>query len=132
MNSYNRISTKIKFQYIQFLHIESNTSVYSILISNTRIRVDLFYEISVMHSLSLMLYSPIFSPMRTFYAVSDNQSVEIRRNQKEEGLDNIEASRKRLEEIYQALIKVLDESKTDRQEEIKALAAAKKEKVAAQ
>ncbi len=45
-----------------------------------------------------------------------------------EELDNIEASRKRLEEIYQARVKVLDELKHEPQEESKALASAKKEK----
>ena len=38
-----------------------------------------------------------FSPMRTVYVVSDSQLEEIKRNQREEELENIEASRKRLE-----------------------------------
>ena len=69
-----------------------------------------------------------FSPMRTVYVVSDSQLEEIKRNQREEELENIEASRKRLEESYQDRVKVLDEREHELQEEIKALAPAKKEK----
>ena len=74
-----------------------------------------------------------FSPMRTVYVVSDSQLEEIKRNQREEELENIETSRKRLEESYQARVKVLDDREHELQEEIKALAPAekKKEKVAA-
>ena len=69
-----------------------------------------------------------FSPMRTVYVVSDSQLEEIKRNQREEELENIENSRKRLEDSYQARVKVLDEREHELQEEIKALAPAKKEK----
>ena len=69
-----------------------------------------------------------FSPMRTVYVVSDSQLEEIKRNQREEELENIETSRKRLEESYQDRIKVLDKREHELQEEIKALAPAKKEK----
>ena len=69
-----------------------------------------------------------FSPMRSVYVVSDSQLEEIKRNQREEELENIETSRKRLEESYQARVKVLDEREHELQEEIKALTPAKKEK----
>ena len=69
-----------------------------------------------------------FSPMRTVYVVSDSQLEEIKRNQRQEELDNIETSRKRLEESYQARVKVLDKREHELQEEIKALTPAKKEK----
>ena len=69
-----------------------------------------------------------FSPMRTVYVVSDSQLEEIKRNQREEELENIETSRKTLEESYQARVKVLDKREHELQEEIKALAPAKKEK----
>ena len=69
-----------------------------------------------------------FSPMRTVYVVSDSQLEEIKRNQREEELESIETSRKRLEESYQARVKVLDKREHELQEEIKALAPAKKEK----
>ena len=69
-----------------------------------------------------------FAPMRKVYVVSDSELEEIRRNKREEELENIEASRKRLEESYQARVKVLDEREHELQEEIKALAPAKKEK----
>ncbi len=69
-----------------------------------------------------------FSPLRTVYVVSDSQLEEIKRNQRQEELDNILASRKRLEESYQARVKVLDEREHELQEEIKTLAPAKKEK----
>ena len=69
-----------------------------------------------------------FSPMRTVYVVSDSQLEEIKRNQREEELENIETSRMRLKESYQARVKVLDERENELQEEIKALAPAKKDK----
>ena len=69
-----------------------------------------------------------FSPMRNVYVVSDSQLKEIKRNQREEELENIETSRKRLEESYQARVKVLDKREHELQKEIKALAPAKKEK----
>ena len=73
-----------------------------------------------------------FSPMRTVYVVSDSQLEEIKRKQHQEELDKIETSRKRVEESYQARVKVLDDREHELQEEIKALAPAekKKEKVA--
>ena len=69
-----------------------------------------------------------FSPMRTVYVISDSQLEEIKRNQRQEELDNIETSRKRLEESYQARVKMLDEREHELQEEIKALSPTKKEK----
>ena len=72
-----------------------------------------------------------FTPHRTVYVVSDSQLEEIKRNQRQEELDNIEASRKRLEESYQSRVKVLDERENELQEEIKALSPAKKKKAAA-
>ena len=68
-----------------------------------------------------------FSPLITVYVVSDSQLEEIKRNQREEELENIETSRKRLEERYQARVKVLDKREHELQEEIKALTPAKKE-----
>tara|TARA_Y100001968_G_scaffold125901_1_gene114853 strand:+ start:712 stop:978 length:267 start_codon:yes stop_codon:yes gene_type:complete len=69
-----------------------------------------------------------FSPMRAVYVVSDSQLEEIRRNQREEELKKIESSRKRLEETYQARVKVLDNREHELKEEIKALSPAHKEK----
>ena len=92
-----------------------------------------------MSSASCLMYSSLFdtvfadsffTPMRTVYVVSDSQLEEIKRNQRQEELDNIEASRKRLEESYQSRVKVLDEREHELQEEIKALSPAKKEKAA--
>ena len=93
-----------------------------------------------MSSASCLMYSSLFdtvfadsffTPMRTVYVISDSQLEEIKRNQRQEELDNIEASRKRLEESYKSRIKVLDEREYELQEEIKALAPAKKEKATA-
>ena len=90
-----------------------------------------------MSSASCLMYSSLFdtvfadsffTPMRTVYVVSNSQLEEIKRNQRQEELDNIETSRKRLEESYQARVKVLDKREHELQEEIKALAPAKKEK----
>ena len=88
----------------------------------------------------LLMYSSLFdavfsdsflSPTRTVYVVSDSQLEEIKRKQHQEELDNIEASRKRLESNYQARVKVLADREVELQEEIKALAPAKKEKATA-
>ncbi len=64
--------------------------------------------------------------MRTVYVVSDSQLEEIKLKQRQEELDNLEASRKRLEETYQSRIKVIDEREHELQEELKALAPAEK------
>ena len=64
--------------------------------------------------------------MRTVYVVSDRQLEEIKHKQRQEELDNLEASRKRLEENYQSRIKILDERQHELQEEIKALVPAEK------
>ena len=71
------------------------------------------------------------SPMRTVYVVSDSQLEELKRKQHQEELDNIETSRKRLEESYQARGKVLKEREHELKEELKAIAPAKKDKATA-
>ena len=71
------------------------------------------------------------SPMRTVYVVSDSQLEELKRKEHQEELDNIEASRKRLESNYQARVKVLADREVELQEELKAIAPAKKEKATA-
>ena len=68
------------------------------------------------------------SSMRTVYVVSDSQLEELKRKQHQEELDNIETTRMRLEENYQARVKVLKDREVELQEELKALAPAKKEK----
>ena len=67
-----------------------------------------------------------FSPMRTVYVVSDSQLEEIKRKQRQQELDNLEASRKSLEESYQSRIKIIDEREHELQEELKVLALAEK------
>ena len=66
--------------------------------------------------------------MRTVYVVSDSQLEEIKLKQRQEELDNLEASRKRLEETYQSRIKIIDERENELQEELKALAPAAEKK----
>ena len=61
----------------------------------------------------------LIAPTRTVYVVSDSQLEELKRNQRQEELDNIKDSRKRLEESYQARIKVLDERQNEKKEELK-------------
>ena len=51
----------------------------------------------------------LIAPTRTVYVVSDSQLEELKRNQRQDELGNIGDSRKRLEESYQARIKVLDD-----------------------
>ena len=88
----------------------------------------------------LLMYSSLFdavfadsflSPMRTVYVVSDSQLEELKRKQHQDELDNIEASRKRLEESYQTRVKVLADREVELKEELKALAPVKKEKATA-
>ena len=67
-----------------------------------------------------------FPPMRTVYVVSDSKLEEIKRKQRQEELDKLESSRKRLEEAYQSRIKVIDEREQELQEELEALAPEKK------
>ena len=88
------------------------------------------FEMNVMYSslFDAVFADSFFSPMRTVYVVSDSQLEEIKRKQREEELENIEESRKRLEESYQARVKVLEKREHELQEEIKALAPVKKEK----
>ena len=73
-----------------------------------------------------VLADSFLSPMKTVYVVSDSQLEEIKLKQRQEELDNLEASRKRLEESYQSRIKIIDEREHELQEELKALAPAKK------
>ena len=67
-----------------------------------------------MYSERKVLYTSLFDtflsdsligPTRTVYVVSDSQFEELKRNQRQEELDNIEDSRKRLEESNQFRIK---------------------------
>ena len=67
----------------------------------------------------------LISPTRTVYVVSDSQLEELKRNHRQEELDDIEDSRKRLEESYKARIKVLDERQNEIKEELKALSPTK-------
>ncbi len=67
-----------------------------------------------------------FSPMSTVYVVSDSQLEEIKRKHRQEELDNLEASRKRLEETYKSRIKIIDEREHELQEELKSLSPAEK------
>ena len=71
--------------------------------------------------LSTLVADSFFSPMRTVYVVSDSQLEEIKHKQRQEELDNLETSRKRLEENYQSRIKILDEREHELQEELKEL-----------
>ena len=73
-----------------------------------------------------VLFDSFFSPMRTVYVVSDSQLEEIKHKQRQQELDNLEASRKRLEESYQSRIKILDEREHELQEELKSLAPREK------
>ena len=91
------------------------------------------FEMNVMYSslFDAVFADSFFTPMRTVYVVSDSQLEEIKRNQRQEELDNIEASRKRLESNYQARVKVLADREVELGEELKALAPAKKDKATA-
>ena len=91
------------------------------------------FEIYVMYSslFDSVFADSFFTPHRTVYVVSDSQLEELKRKQHQEELDNIEASRKRLESNYQARVKVLVDREVELKEELKALAPAKEEKATA-
>ena len=91
------------------------------------------FEVNVMYSslFDAVFADSFFTPHRTVYVISDSQLEELKRKQHQEELDNIEASREKLESNYQARIKVLADREVKLQEELKALAPAKKEKVSA-
>jgi hypothetical protein len=91
------------------------------------------FEIYVMYSslFDSVFADSFFTPHRTVYVVSDSQLEELKRKQHQDELDNIEASRKRLEESYQTRVKVLANREVELKEELKALAPAKKEKATA-
>ena len=74
----------------------------------------------------ILVADSFFSSPRTVYVVSDRQLEEIKHKQRQEELENLEASRKRLEENYQSRIKILDERQHELQEELKALVPAEK------
>ena len=63
----------------------------------------------------------LIAPTRTVYVVSDSQLEELKRNQRQEELDNIKDCRKRLDENYHARIKVLDERQKEIKEQLKSL-----------
>jgi len=67
----------------------------------------------------------LIAPTRTVYVVSDSQFEELKRNQRQEEVDDIEDSRKRLEDSYQARIKVLDERQNEIIDELNALSPTK-------
>ena len=70
-------------------------------------------------------FTDVFSsPISTVYVVSDSQLEEIKRKQRQEELANLEASRKRLERIYQSRLKIIDEREQELQEELRSLASA--------
>ncbi len=75
------------------------------------------------------LFDSFLSPVRTVYVVSDSQLEEIKRRQRQEELDNLEASRRRLDNVYQSRIKILDEREQELHDELKALVPTKKEAV---
>ena len=91
------------------------------------------FEMNVMYSslFDAVFADSFFTPHRTVYVISDSQLEELKRKQHQDELDNIEASRKRLEESYQTRVKVLTDREHELQEELKALAPAKKEKATA-
>ncbi|WP_320667491.1 hypothetical protein [Prochlorococcus sp. MIT 1307] len=73
-----------------------------------------------------LIADSFLSPMRTVYVVSDSQLEEFRCNQRQQELDDLEVSRKRLEETYHSRIKIIDEREHELLEELKALAPGEK------
>tara|TARA_B100001250_G_C19719778_1_gene753264 strand:+ start:678 stop:881 length:204 start_codon:yes stop_codon:yes gene_type:complete len=55
------------------------------------------------------------------YVVSDSQLEDIKRKQRQEELDSLEASQERLEEVYKTRLKIMNKKKLELKEELKAL-----------
>ena len=95
----------------------------------------MYFAVNLMYAslFDTVFSDAFFSPHHTVYVVSDSQLEKLKRQQDQEELNNLEASRKRLEESYQSRIKLLDERKSELKKELKAFASAaeKKEKVTA-
>ncbi len=89
-----------------------------------------FAQNSMYTSLLDTFFSDSFiTPTKTVYVISDSQLEEIKRKQRQDELENLESSRKRLEETYQSRIKILDEREIELKDELKALTPIKKESV---
>ena len=67
----------------------------------------------------------LISPTQAVITISDSQLEELKRDQRQEELDDIEDTRKRLEESYKARFKVLDERQNEIKKELKALSPRK-------
>ena len=61
------------------------------------------------------------TPIRTIYVISDSQLDEIRRTQRQGELDNLEVSRKRLEETYEPRIKIIAQREQELQDKLSKL-----------
>ena len=107
---------------------ESFSSVYILFVLIYRVQSSRVHRHETMYTslFNTLVTDSFFSPMRTVYVVSDSQLEEIKRNQRQQELDDLEASRKRLEETYQSRIKIIDEREHELQEELKALPPAEK------
>ena len=107
---------------------ESFSSVYILFIPICRVQSSRVLARNIMYTslFDTLVADSFFSPMRAVYVVSDSQLEEIKHKQRQEELDNLEASRKRLEENYQSRIKILDEREHELQEELKVLAPAER------
>ena len=107
---------------------ESFSSVYILFVLIYRGQSSRVHEYAIMYTtlFNTIVSDSFFSPMRTVYVVSDSQLAEIKRKQRQEELDNLEASRKRLKENYEARIKIIDEREHALQCELKALEQAGK------
>ena len=81
--------------------------------------------------LDSLFCDPFSSPRRIVYVVADSQLEALDCIQREEELDNLETSRKQIEESYQSRIKTFDEGEHQLQAELKVLALANQETVMA-
>ena len=76
--------------------------------------------------LESLIADSYIAPNRTLYVISDSQLDELKRKQRQGELDDIEASRQRLEESYRSRIKILDDRLSQLQEEHKPVTPSKK------
>jgi hypothetical protein len=71
----------------------------------------------------LLLETPSY---REVYVISDSEMKELKKNQRQEALDEINNQRIRLEDAFKAQLKHLEEREKEIKKELKVLSASKK------
>ena len=71
------------------------------------------------------LFDSFLAPQKKFYVISDSQLETIQRNRRQKEIDSLESSRKKLDDIYQSRIQMIEEREHELKEGLKALSSEK-------